>query len=71
MSKILTTEDLHSATWLKLRAHYTAELAKQRARNDGKLSVEDTAKLRGRIATIKELLALEHPDPVPVLSSAP
>lgn len=68
--RVLTATDLNSPTWIKLRAHYEAELIKARAKNDGNLSAEDTARLRGRIAEIKGFLALGHDDPVPVVPSA-
>jgi hypothetical protein len=55
----LTPIELKSGLWLKLVEHYTAELKTLRKKNDGNLQPDDTARLRGRIAEIKKLLALD------------
>lgn len=44
--------------WPDIEAWAQERLALARGRNDGDLSEIDTAKLRGRIATLKELIAL-------------
>jgi hypothetical protein len=54
----LDKHEVMSAVWLKLEAHLTKRLAELRTNNDGDLSPEQTAKLRGRVAAIKEILAL-------------
>lgn len=60
----LTDHERASALWLRLRLHLDAELAAARAENDamGK-GPEHTAFLRGRIAQLKALLALQHDAP--------
>jgi hypothetical protein len=60
----LTPQDLQSATWRKLEAHLTERLTALRAQNDGELDETSTARLRGRLAQIKEILALGKPGPV-------
>ena len=59
----LTPQDLQSAVWLKLEAYLNERLAALRAQNDGELDEVATARLRGRIAATKELLALGKPGP--------
>lgn len=49
-----------SAVWLKLKEHIEDCLSQLRQQNDGDLSDIDTARLRGRVAMCKELLALEY-----------
>lgn len=61
MSDVLTDLERKSAVWLKLKAHLEARLVTQRTKNDGDLSTDLTAKTRGRIAEIKELIALGEP----------
>lgn len=58
----LTPNDRASALWLKLRAHMADRLETLRAMNDGELEPIATAKLRGRIAEVKNLLALDEDD---------
>ena len=57
----LTDEELVSSTWLKISTHFEARLDELRQQNDGYLSPEDTARLRGRIHNCKEILALGNP----------
>lgn len=64
MSALLHAGDLQSPTWLKLKAHFEARLAEHRAGNDRRLSDQDTAHLRGRIAEAKYFLELADPPPV-------
>ncbi len=68
MSSPLTKDDITSPTWLRLRAHYEAELAKLRVKNDAEHDPDQTARLRGRIAEIKNLLTLDQPDPAIVVN---
>jgi hypothetical protein len=55
--------DTRSACWIKLSAHLEARLTTLRARNDGALTPDETVHLRGRIAQIKEILALAQAEP--------
>lgn len=55
-----------SAVWLKLKEHIEERLIQLRMQNDGDLSDIETARLRGRVAMCKELLALEHSEPAEV-----
>lgn len=63
----LTSAERTSPLWLRLRSHLQERLAKARARNDGALAPDETARLRGRIACLKDLLALEEDRPPPSL----
>ena len=51
--------EAQSALWLKLKELMLERLDTLRHQNDGVLSLEETARLRGRIAELKNLLALE------------
>lgn len=55
----LTPEELNSALWKKLRAHYENKLNITRRVNDQHNSIEETANCRGRLFTQKELLRLD------------
>ncbi len=55
--------DFASSTWKALVERMTDRVETFRAKNDGALSVEQTAHLRGRIAELKHLLALGNPSP--------
>ena len=46
--------------WTDIEAWAKDKLATARNQNDGELSEIETAKLRGRIATLKELIALPN-----------
>lgn len=59
----LTEQEIQSAVWIKLREHMEQKLAALRSQNDGDLSHEQTIKLRGRVAQLKELLALANTTP--------
>lgn len=48
-------------TWLKLRAILEDQLADLRRMNDKNLDENSTARLRGRIAQIKEILKFDEP----------
>lgn len=57
--------DIVSPTWQKLKTHLEHELATARVKNDDeKLDEIQTAMTRGRIKTLKSILALENPPPV-------
>lgn len=56
---ILTAEDKSSSLWKRLRDQLEQRLSELRAKNDGALDANDTAKLRGQIAEVKRLLSLE------------
>jgi hypothetical protein len=56
----LNLNDFSSATWVKLRLLFESRLDVLRKRNDANLSTEDTAHIRGQIAALKALLALEE-----------
>lgn len=54
----LTTLELQSAVWLKLRDHLNETLLSLRTQNDGDLDMIATSRLRGRVLAIKAILAL-------------
>lgn len=62
---LLAEHERHSAVWMKLKAHYEKRLALLREQNDADLNDEQTAKKRGRIAEVKDFLALDK-DPIQV-----
>ena len=55
---MLLREDFNTRTWERFEALLRRRLQKHREQNDGLLDEITTAKTRGRIAEIKELLAL-------------
>ncbi|MFA7269928.1 MAG: hypothetical protein WC073_11335 [Sterolibacterium sp.] len=55
---ILDLNDLHSQTWSKIKAHFTERLQDHRTKNDGRLTENDTAYLRGRIAEAQHILQM-------------
>jgi hypothetical protein len=54
----LTPGERQTTLWLRLHAHFTAMLTARREQNDFPRSEPDTARLRGEIALLKELLDL-------------
>lgn len=60
LSADLNQNDFASVTWQKLRLHMESRLSMLRRRNDASLSPEETAHIRGQIAALKTLLALEE-----------
>lgn len=54
----LSKADLNSPLWRALADYQADRLAALRAQNDGDLSPEQTAKLRGRIQEVQAFLAL-------------
>ena len=60
---MLTREDFKTDTWAHIVAFIDARIHELRETNDGPRSEIDTASLRGRIAELKKLKALEPPAP--------
>lgn len=60
---ILEQHDLHSAAWIKIKAHVEAELTDTKTRLESDAPKKRTIQLRERIRVFKELLALGEPDP--------
>lgn len=54
----LTEHESQTAVWLKLETYFKEQLESLRCQNDGDLNELDTAKLRGRVATLKAILSL-------------
>lgn len=54
----LTDADRISPTWQKLKKSFEQELQTLRMKNDNETPEEVTAKIRGRIAMLKEILRL-------------
>lgn len=57
-ARLLNEVDLETALWKKIETHLKDRLQVYRAKNDGNLTLEETAKLRGRIQEVKSLLDL-------------
>ena len=57
------TIDFDSQTWKYIERWAEQRMTKFREKNDGDLNAEQTAKVRGRIAELKELLTLAKPAP--------
>lgn len=55
--------DKDSQAWQSIKQIVTLRLEKLRIANDGMLTAEQTALLRGRIMELKEFLALDKPAP--------
>lgn len=55
----LTESDRDSQTWTRLKKHLQARLEALHRENANDLSETQTAKLRGRIAMVQELLSLD------------
>jgi hypothetical protein len=60
LSAELNHNDFASVTWQKLRLHLESRLSMLRRRNDANLAADETAHIRGQIAALKTLLALEE-----------
>lgn len=56
----LNLNDFSSVTWAKLRLYLETRLEILRKRNDANLPPDDTAHIRGQIAALKNVLALEE-----------
>lgn len=59
----LSPADRRSPVWLAIEAHLTERLATLRGRNDGDMTPEKTAHLRGQITEVKALLTLAQDRP--------
>lgn len=55
----LNKMEADSALWKKLRAHIQERLDVARRQNDQSMTQDETERLRGKIATYKEMLAME------------
>lgn len=63
----LTNTERSSSSWLKIKDEINERIGLLRVKNDGDLSEVETARLRGRIAALKDLVAWGEPDqPIPV-----
>jgi hypothetical protein len=62
---VLTLDDLRSQTFARLKEHFERRRQALLAQLEKDSSPEVTAKLRGRVAEIKELLALDAPARAP------
>ena len=67
----LNRVEAQSAIWLKIKQHLEGRIATLRSKNDGDLDILETAKLRGRIAELKALIALDESPVVPVADEQP
>lgn len=56
----LNLNDFASVTWQKLRLRTESRLEMLRKRNDSDLTPDETARIRGQIAELKAMLALEE-----------
>jgi hypothetical protein len=54
----LTDGERHHPLWIRLSAHLSEKLTHLRARNDGPLTEQETATLRGEINCLKRVIAL-------------
>lgn len=62
---ILSEGEKSHPLWSKLSAHFNAKLQQLRGKNDGPLSPDETATIRGQIHTLKSLIALgDKPPPI-------
>ena len=61
---ILTDADRKTPLWHKLKTHYSERLNVLRAKNDNDKDEVQTAKQRGQILEVKELLKLDKDVPV-------
>lgn len=52
-----------TGVWVKLMRHFEERLTELRSKNDGPLDATATADMRGRIAEIKSLMALDKDKP--------
>ena len=61
----LAAHERTNPLWIRLEQHMRDQLADLRQMNDAPMTPERTADLRGRIAQLKELLALADPPRTP------
>lgn len=62
--RVLNAGDINSQAWVHIKDYYQRRLQHLREQNDGVGSIESKALIAGRIAEVKELLALDSPAPV-------
>ena len=60
----LTDGERHHPLWFKIAAHYKERLEILRAKNDGGLTPDETATIRGQIKEVKGILSLGQDLPV-------
>lgn len=60
----LSIAERNSAVWARLKAHLEDELQMRRERNDCAHDADTTARIRGEIGVIKQMLALERDEPI-------
>lgn len=60
-SKLLTPSEVNTPVWHKLERYLRRRLEAARERNDGPLTADETAAVRGEIKALKGLLALGRP----------
>ncbi len=58
----MTPQDFQTGTWKRLTKHLEQRLQALRESNDSTMSESNTAVIRGKIAMVKELLALSPDD---------
>lgn len=63
---LLDSHERTTGLWLKLKGHLEARLQRARVRNDGNLSPDETALVRGEIKALKGLLALGSDELPPI-----
>jgi len=61
-SEVLSLSEIQGATWAKVLAYLNQRLESKRVENDNTKTAKETEKLRGRIAEIKNLIALGQPE---------
>lgn len=59
----LARHDIETALWRKLESYLEQRMETLRQTNDGDLDPMQTARLRGRIAELKSMLALSKDEP--------
>ena len=60
---VLTEHERQHPLWLKIKKHAEDRLALARERNDKSHPIDKTERLRGAIAELKHLAALDQPAP--------
>lgn len=58
-----SVDDRSSSLWKRLMTHLEGRLETLRQQNDAASSEAETARLRGQIAAVKEMLALNNEPP--------
>lgn len=59
----LSDGERHHPLWVRLSAHLTQKVNNLRAQNDGPLSQDQTATMRGQINALKAIIALGDEPP--------